>query len=363
MEGHQREMADDSEVLAGLSTVLVATIQEVKDRINHIEFIFCNQLFPRVRSRQRPVKNQIRTPEDWIKKEASLLRQIADLRLQKDQAESESKCALLSLDRERAEKAEILEKLEAAERTSEAAVLGLRNQTEVKSEEALQLDRRIEELRLQNANAEEEIRRGMQLQIDQKDLALAEEISRRKQLAGNWSKLEERYKQLKSQYKFLLGKTGLAAEASTPSPSSLPPKRRCSQDRKTEEDRTTGKKWVDTRGREEDFLDGVIPAVGGRSDGPEPDAAAKKAAESGKRAGEFKFVEPVRKKADRENLTGVECKQCKKFYDAVLPRGGGAAAEPRCEHHQGVSRHRFRHPPPMTPEGFWNIGFDSEDKP
>lgn len=80
----------------------------------------------------------------------------------------------------------------------------------------------------------------------------------------------------------------------------------------------------------------------------------------------FKFVEPVRKKAERENLKGVECKQCKKFYDAVLPNdGGGKDIDKnkhnfRCEHHEGVSRHRYRYAPPLTPEGFWNIGFESE---
>ncbi|PQM40374.1 protein gamma response 1 [Prunus yedoensis var. nudiflora] len=80
----------------------------------------------------------------------------------------------------------------------------------------------------------------------------------------------------------------------------------------------------------------------------------------------FKFVEPVRKKAERENLKGVECKQCKKFYDAVLPNDGGGKDTDknkhnfRCEHHEGVSRHRYRYAPPLTPEGFWNIGFESE---
>lgn len=83
------------------------------------------------------------------------------------------------------------------------------------------------------------------------------------------------------------------------------------------------------------------------------DAKSNKAVTSG-----FKYVEPVRKKSDRENLKGFECKQCKKFYDAVLP---GAGETPRrCEHHEGVSRHRYRYAPPSTPEGFWNIGFDSE---
>lgn len=75
----------------------------------------------------------------------------------------------------------------------------------------------------------------------------------------------------------------------------------------------------------------------------------------------FKYVEPVRKKAERANLKGVECKQCKKFYDAVLPDGDDNNKQNlRCEHHEGVSRHRYRFAPPSTPEGFWNIGFESE---
>ncbi|KAJ6302845.1 hypothetical protein OIU77_016859 [Salix suchowensis] len=58
----------------------------------------------------------------------------------------------------------------------------------------------------------------------------------------------------------------------------------------------------------------------------------------------FKYIEPVRKKAERKNLKGVECKQCKKFYDAVLPNNGGDGNKQnvRCEHHDGVSRHRYK---------------------
>uniref|UniRef100_A0A803L196 DNA endonuclease activator Ctp1 C-terminal domain-containing protein n=2 Tax=Chenopodium quinoa TaxID=63459 RepID=A0A803L196_CHEQI len=77
----------------------------------------------------------------------------------------------------------------------------------------------------------------------------------------------------------------------------------------------------------------------------------------------FKYVEPVRKKAERENLNGIECKQCKKFYDAVLSNAKDGEVDGqkfRCEHHDGVSRHRYRYAPPLTPEGFWNIGFDTE---
>ncbi|KAJ4970017.1 hypothetical protein NE237_003116 [Protea cynaroides] len=80
----------------------------------------------------------------------------------------------------------------------------------------------------------------------------------------------------------------------------------------------------------------------------------------------FKHVEPVRKRSEREKLKGIECKQCQKFYDAVLPDGEGMGTDNissrkfRCEHHDGVSRHRYKYVPPMTPEGFWNIGFDSD---
>ncbi|KAK4757940.1 hypothetical protein SAY87_019241 [Trapa incisa] len=80
----------------------------------------------------------------------------------------------------------------------------------------------------------------------------------------------------------------------------------------------------------------------------------------------FKYVGAVRKRTERENLIGVQCKQCKKFYDAVLLDDNTTTADDvnrsntRCEHHEGVSRHRYKYVPPLTPEGFWNIGFESE---
>ncbi|KAL7120617.1 hypothetical protein ACP275_02G132800 [Erythranthe tilingii] len=90
----------------------------------------------------------------------------------------------------------------------------------------------------------------------------------------------------------------------------------------------------------------------------------------------FKYVEPVRKKFMRDNLKGVECKQCKKFYDAVLPGAGGENSKQnnRCEHHEGVSRHRYRGNaimppsfileddfPPYNSEYFQYISSDDED--
>ncbi|PKI47400.1 protein gamma response 1 [Punica granatum] len=94
----------------------------------------------------------------------------------------------------------------------------------------------------------------------------------------------------------------------------------------------------------------------GKQQAPAPSDGSRKS---------FKYVGAVRKKAEREALKGVECKQCKKFYDAVLPDNGngdtgGNNTNIRCEHHDGVSRHRYKYVPPLTPEGFWNIGFESE---
>lgn len=74
----------------------------------------------------------------------------------------------------------------------------------------------------------------------------------------------------------------------------------------------------------------------------------------------YKYIEPVRKKAEREALKGVECNQCKKFYDAVRMEGAEVDGDINCEHHNDVSRHRYRYVPPATPEGFWNIGFDTD---
>ena len=46
----------------------------------------------------------------------------------------------------------------------------------------------------------------------------------------------------------------------------------------------------------------------------------------------FKFVESIRKKADRDNLQGASCKLCKKFYDAVSVGNAQDMVECRCNH-------------------------------
>ncbi|KAL3700968.1 hypothetical protein R1sor_018990 [Riccia sorocarpa] len=74
----------------------------------------------------------------------------------------------------------------------------------------------------------------------------------------------------------------------------------------------------------------------------------------------YKFNEPVRKKREREQLEATDCLQCRKFYDAVLAEDAEGVTMNRCEHHDAVSRHRYKYLPPGTPAGFWNIGFDSD---
>ena len=73
----------------------------------------------------------------------------------------------------------------------------------------------------------------------------------------------------------------------------------------------------------------------------------------------FKFVEPIRKKAERENLQRAMCQIYQNFYDAVLEDDAKSTAEFWCNHIDN-SRHWFHYVPPETPEGFWNIGFDTE---
>lgn len=74
----------------------------------------------------------------------------------------------------------------------------------------------------------------------------------------------------------------------------------------------------------------------------------------------YKYVEPVRKKRDREALVGAECRECRSFYDAILGADPDGLTTNRCQHYDAVSRHRYRYAPPQTPEGFWNIGFESD---
>lgn len=86
---------DDVDYVSGLSTLLVATIQEAKDRISQIEYVFCSQLYPYFQSKSKSFQ---KFEDEWKDKENDLLRQIETLRAEKQQTLEEN-CSL-KLDKE-----------------------------------------------------------------------------------------------------------------------------------------------------------------------------------------------------------------------------------------------------------------------
>ena len=82
---------------------------------------------------------------------------------------------------------------------------------------------------------------------------------------------------------------------------------------------------------------------------------------------QYKFVAAVRKKEDREQLTGHECEQCAQFYAAIYGNDVAAHATTHVHAHHAhkskeelighVSRHKQLYTPPHTPEGYWDLSF------
>ncbi|XP_055935186.1 uncharacterized protein LOC129965378 [Argiope bruennichi] len=62
--------------------------------------------------------------------------------------------------------------------------------------------------------------------------------------------------------------------------------------------------------------------------------------------------ETVRKKSERKQLTGFECKECEKYFSDL-----GLSEEEKRERLNKCSRHRAKFPPPATPEHFWELDF------
>nr|CAB3470866.1 unnamed protein product [Digitaria exilis] len=481
--------ADDLKYISGLSTILVATIQEVKDQVSQMEFIFCSQLFPHIQAKAKLVQARLddamRAKEDeWRKREASLVSQLEELSSGKRQAEERLLRMGSSLEEMKGKLADS-ERMAARHEAEKKQLLGRLEDEMRKGEVIRRLQREIEE-KAAEVTREREANQRLLQQVDLKDKDLLLEQSKRRDLIEDYTQLKTNYKQLKSQYNFLLGKIdqneGSKSHVHIPVDkrnSESPPSKRKLKDlehttkdripvvsmtRDLKNDSTPGAEaqaaqhassvrnpfrnscfalpsgptnplrnktasnskletlssatgpnlhWRETRARKEpgdadphdDFLDTPLEALKNTTRNLTPEEAQALAASppqdmefnnsddetqdmnnatqgpknipsmpAPKQQStisvhppkkDFKYRESVRKKADRENLKGVECKQCKKFYDAVLPDGranGDCAGSTslRCEHHDGVSRHRYRYAPPLTPEGFWNIGFESE---
>lgn len=86
---------DDVKYISGLSTILVATIQEAKDRISQIEYIFCSQLFPNFQSMTRSLQaihaEALQSAERvWKEKEDNQMHQIEKMRIDKEQLVQEN---------------------------------------------------------------------------------------------------------------------------------------------------------------------------------------------------------------------------------------------------------------------------------
>ncbi|CAL1273415.1 unnamed protein product [Larinioides sclopetarius] len=62
--------------------------------------------------------------------------------------------------------------------------------------------------------------------------------------------------------------------------------------------------------------------------------------------------ETVRKKSERKQLVGYECKECEKYFADL-----GLSEEEKRERLNKCSRHRAKFPPPATPEHFWELDF------
>ncbi|KAJ3707915.1 hypothetical protein LUZ61_011620 [Rhynchospora tenuis] len=417
--------SDDFKYICSLSTILVATIQEVKDRVSQIELIFCSQLFPKFQSN---LKSFQRSEEVWKERETNLLGQIEELKLsllkereEKEKLMKEIECKDQSLVAEQSKRRDVIRDFSTLKerynslKSQYSYLIGKLegNPGNLKSPKKARGEKMV---KAHSPKRSHEVS-GYD-EIDTKEVSPYAELRKPKLSLNSLSTSPRPPLNNTSENEDKL------SWCQTNKASSSPRLQQKSISGKSKTETTSGQKrpitWRDTRANQkpcgtnrdphDDFLDTPIEmAKKSESDKrssrsaygtllPEEPCRDKLPVEepialqvpppqdmdfnsdeetqdlnSNKvsiKANEksFKFIEPVRKKAERENLKGIECKQCKKFYDAVLPENmegkeqlaNDIGNSLRCEHHEGVSRHRYRYAPPMTPEGFWNIGFESE---
>ena len=93
---------------------------------------------------------------------------------------------------------------------------------------------------------------------------------------------------------------------------------------------------------------------------PAPPPPAPAPAPSMREPGGFAYQAVVRKKCERAKMPGHFCDQCQGFIDATKDQLSAADVRKLQDE---CSRHRAYHPPPGTPEGFWELSFmDSQEK-
>lgn len=82
----------DTEYISGLSTLLAATIQETKESVSQIEYLFCKQLYPDFQSKLKKVYSDTKkaAENEWKKKEIDLMAQVKALQSEKEKVNEEN---------------------------------------------------------------------------------------------------------------------------------------------------------------------------------------------------------------------------------------------------------------------------------
>ena len=145
---------DDLKYISGLSTILVATIQETKDRISQIEYIFCSQLFPsfqtKSKSLQKVYSEARKYAEDaWKEKETNLLFQIEKLKRENQHVIEENQSLRLEKDKPFKEQEERMDLLRTKLLDEQLKVEELSQQLKQKSreiDEGIELQQKLLEM-------------------------------------------------------------------------------------------------------------------------------------------------------------------------------------------------------------------------
>lgn len=200
---------DDLKFISSLSTILVASIQEVKDRVSQIEFVFCSQLFPGFQTTSRALQKKLAdtrklAEEEWKEKERALLQQVKELQTERQQFQEEvqqlnnaleqTKTRLMSaeqsVDRHELEKVVLLTRLECLMRNEDMY-------TKLKT----QFDQKKGEL-----SEAKKMQKKLSEEIELNNQKLLNEQAKTKDLLVEFDKMKACFKQLKSQYLYAVGK-------------------------------------------------------------------------------------------------------------------------------------------------------------
>jgi cold shock CspA family protein len=206
MEGHLQNSpklgnpidGDDAKYVSGLSTILVATIQEAKDRISQIESIFCSQLFPNFQSKsdslQKTYSEARKTAEEAYKeKEKDLRLQIERIQLERQQLLEENQSLKLEMEKPSKEQEEKINQLLDKITSQHLKIGGLERKLKNKSEEVYEARKTAEE-------AYKEKEKDLRLQIERIQLEgqqrLEENQSLKLEMEKSSKEQEEKINQL-----------------------------------------------------------------------------------------------------------------------------------------------------------------------